>query len=164
MSNLRSAIAYGWRQLVARKIYFVLMLIVPLAGAYFFVDLMDEGLPLKVPSAVVDLDHSSLSRQVTRNLRAGELIEVTKLPESYTDALDLVRKGEIFGFFLIPADFERDAIGGREATVTYYSNMTYFVPGTLAFKGFKTQAVTTAGVSPWLSSLLWVSHRRCRES
>ncbi|MFG6423520.1 MAG: hypothetical protein K1V71_03845 [Paramuribaculum sp.] len=56
MSNLRSAIAYGWRQLVARKIYFVLMLIVPLAGAYFFVDLMDEGLPLKVPSAVVDLD------------------------------------------------------------------------------------------------------------
>lgn len=145
MSNLRSAIAYGWRQLVARKIYFVLMLIVPLAGAYFFVDLMDEGLPLKVPSAVVDLDHSSLSRQVTRNLRAGELIEVTKLPESYTDALDLVRKGEIFGFFLIPADFERDAIGGREATVTYYSNMTYFVPGTLAFKGFKTQAVTTAG-------------------
>lgn len=145
MSILSDAIAYGWRQLVSRKIYLVLMLIVPLAGAFFFVDLMDEGLPLKVPSAVVDLDHSSLSRQVTRNLQAGELIDVVERPESYTDALDLVRRGRIFGFFLIPADFERDAIGGREATVTYYSNMTFFVPGTLAFKGFKTQAVTTAG-------------------
>lgn len=145
MSHLRSAIAYGYRQLISRKIYFVLMLIVPLAGAFFFVDLMDEGLPLKVPSAVVDLDHSSLSRQVTRNLKAGELINVTEMPESYADALDLVRRGKIFGFFLIPADFERDALGGREATVAYYSNMTYFVPGTLAFKGFKTQAVTTAG-------------------
>ena len=121
------------------------MLIVPIVGAFFFVDLMDEGLPLKVPSAVVDLDHSSLSRQVTRNLQAGELISVTELPESYTEALDLVRRGKIFGFFLIPADFERDAIGGRNTTITYYSNMTYFVPGTLAFKGFKTQAVTTAG-------------------
>lgn len=145
MSKLRSAIAYGYRQLVSRKIYFVMMLIVPIVGAFFFVDLMDEGLPLKVPSAVVDLDHSSLSRQVTRNLQAGELISVTELPESYTEALDLVRRGKIFGFFLIPADFERDAIGGRNTTITYYSNMTYFVPGTLAFKGFKTQAVTTAG-------------------
>ena len=142
MSKLRSAIAYGYRQLVSRPIYFVMMLIVPLVGAFFFVDLMDEGLPLKVPSAVVDLDHSSLSRQVTRNLQAGELIAVTELPESYTEALDLVRRGKIFGFFLIPADFERDAIGGRNTTITYYSNMTYFVPGTLAFKGFKTQAVT----------------------
>ncbi len=145
MSHLRSAIAYGYRQLISRKIYFVLMLIVPLAGAFFFVDLMDEGLPLKVPSAVVDLDHSSLSRQVTRNLKAGELIDVAEMPESYTAALDLVRRGKIFGFFLIPADFERDALGGRDATIAYYSNMTYFVPGTLAFKGFKTQAVTTAG-------------------
>ncbi|MDE6654899.1 MAG: ABC transporter permease, partial [Muribaculaceae bacterium] len=44
-------------------------------------------------------------------------------------------------------DFEADAVAGRKPTLEFYSNMTYFVPGTLSFKGFKTIAVTTsAGV------------------
>ena len=75
--------------------------------------------------------------------------------ESYDDALRSVRKGSVFGFFVIPANFERDALSGRQPTLEYYSNMTYFVPGTLAFKGFKTVAVTTAGgvVKQTLSSV-----------
>lgn len=145
MRTLFSAIRYGLRQLTGRHIYIVMMIVVPLVGAAFFLNLMWEGLPLKVPSAVVDMDHSTLSRRITRNLSAGELIDVAAFPESYHDALTLTRRGEIYGFFLIPSDFERDALSGRNPTITYYSNMTYFVPGTLAFKGFKTQAVTTAG-------------------
>lgn len=143
-----TALADGCRQLVGRRIYLVMMVIVPLLGALFFVNLMDSGLPLKVPTAMVDLDHSPLSRQITRNLRAGELLDICSTPESYSKALDEVRTGKTFGFFLIPADFQRDALSGRPATISYYTNLTYFVPGTLALKGFKTQAVTTtAGVA-----------------
>ena len=46
---------------------------------------------------------------------------------------------------MIPHDFQRDAIGGDTPTLSFCTNMTYFVPGTLSFKGFKTVAVTTAG-------------------
>lgn len=145
MSYFRSAIAYGFRQLISRRIYLTMMIVVPLAVAFYFVDLMDEGLPLKVPSGVVDLDHSSLSREVTRNLGASELVSVSATPESYAEAIDMVKSGKIFGFFLIPDNFEHDALSGRKATLSYYSNMTYFVPGSLVFKGFTTQAVTTVG-------------------
>lgn len=145
MKTLFCAISYGWRQLTSRRVYLVMMLVVPVIGAFFFIDLMHTGLPLKVPVAVVDIDHSSLSRRVTRNLSASELIDIAAEPLDYASARDMVRTGSIFGFFLIPDDFEKDALSGRDATMTYYCNMTYFVPGTLAFKGFKTQAVTTAG-------------------
>lgn len=127
------------------KLYLACMALVPVGMALFFLSLLGEGLPLKVPTAVVDMDHSAMSRSVTRALGASELLDIDIRYESYADAMASVRRGEIFGFFVIPADFERDVIGGRTPTLEYFSNMTYFVPGTLTFKGFKTIAVTTTG-------------------
>ena len=129
----------------SRKIYLFSMVIVPVAMALFFVSLMSSGLPLKTPAAIVDLDHSPMSRSITRSINATELVDITQKLESYDAALEATRKGEIFGFFVIPADFQSDALAGRTPTLEYYTNLTYFVPGTLAYKGFKTVAVGTTG-------------------
>ena len=133
------------RLMCSRKMYLFGMILVPIFVAVFFLDLLWPGLPLNVPTAVVDLDHSEMSRQVTRSLNATELLDVKVEAESYDQALEKVRTGEVFGFFVIPANFQRDALAGNSPTLEYYSNMTYFVPGTLAFKGFKSVAVATAG-------------------
>ena len=142
---LIESLSRGFRTLVSRRVYLVCLILVPIAFTLFFINMMDSGLPLKVPSAVVDLDNSELSRNVTRTLAASELVDINDKLESFHEASLKVRGGEIFGFFMIPADFQRKAISGDNPTITYYCNMTYFVPGTLAFKGFKTTAVTTAG-------------------
>lgn len=142
---LTRSFAYGLRGFLKRRAYVVCLMVVPVLFTLFFINLMDEGVALKVPTAVVDLDNSSLSRQVTRNLGSSELVSIDSKLESFHDAVKEVRRGSIFGFFMIPEDFQKDAVGGRTPTITYYCNMTYFVPGTLAFKGFKTTAVTTAG-------------------
>ncbi|MCM1521665.1 MAG: ABC transporter permease [Muribaculaceae bacterium] len=131
--------------LCSRRIYIFMMVIVPLAGAFFFLSLMHEGLPLKIPVSVVDLDHSSMSRRVTRSLNASELIEITDKAESFNDALLKVRSGETYGFFYIPESFQKDALSGRTPTISFFCNMSIFVPGTLSFKGFKTIAVSTSG-------------------
>lgn len=133
------------RRMASRKMYIFGMLVVPLFMAFFFLDLLSPGLPNHVPTAVVDLDHSPLSRTVTRSLSALQVLDLSERCESYDEALAMVRKGKIFGFFVIPSDFEKNALGGNVPTLEYYSNMTYFVPGTLAFKGFKTVAVATSG-------------------
>ncbi|MDE6692873.1 MAG: ABC transporter permease, partial [Muribaculaceae bacterium] len=134
-------------RMASRPVYLILMVILPLGCALFFISLMSSGLPLKTPAGVVDNDHSQLSRQVIRNLNATELLDISSKDESFHDAMQKVRQGEIFGFIVIPPDFEADAVAGRKPTLEFYSNMTYFVPGTLSFKGFKTIAVTTsAGV------------------
>ncbi len=135
----------GMAQLASRKIYIFMMVIVPIGCAFFFLNLMHEGLPLKVPVGIVDLDHSSLSRRITRSLNATELIDLSSAPESFNEAMGQVRSGEIYGFFYIPADFQEKALSGRTPTLAFYSNMSIFVPGTLSFKGFKTIAVSTSG-------------------
>lgn len=149
MTNLgfRDTVRREIRRMGSRKMYFCGMVLVPLLMTLFFTGLLSEGLPLKVPTAIVDLDHSAMSRRITRNLNATELIDITEYCESYDGAMKGIRSGEIFGFFVIPANFERDVLAGKSPTLSYYNNLTYFVPGTLTFKGFKTVAVTTqAGV------------------
>lgn len=132
------------RRLSSRRMYLFGMIVVPVFMAIFFLSILHEGLPEQVPTAVVDMDHSSMSRSLTRSLKAMQVLDIGQELETYDDALKSVREGEIFGFFVIPAHFERDALSGNQPTLEYYSNMTYFVPGTLAFKGFKTVAVATA--------------------
>lgn len=143
--GLKATMCREIRRMCSRRIYFGAMIVVPLLMSLFFVNLLGEGLPLKIPSAIVDLDHSTMSRKVTRSLNATELIDITTKCESYDEAMAAVRRGDVFAFFVIPADFQSDAIAGRTPTLEYYTNLTYFVPGTLAYKGFKTIAVGTAG-------------------
>jgi len=121
------------------------MVLVPIGITLFFISLMDNGLPQPVPTAVVDLDNTVLSRNVVRNLGSYESVVITDHLDSYAVAMEKIRTGEIYGFFYIPRDFSKDAIAGKKPVLSYYSNMTFFVPGTIAYKGFKTMAVSTSG-------------------
>lgn len=144
-TGLLTVIRREMRRLCSRPIYLVGMVLVPVAMAFFFVGMLNPGLPLKVPAGVVDLDHSQMSRRLTRSLDAMELIDVTEQPADYHSAIKAVQSGRIMGFFMIPENFERDAISGRGPQLTYYFNLSIYVPGTLMFKGFKTMGVTAAG-------------------
>lgn len=142
---LIESLRYGLRILTGRKIYIVCLAVIPLLFTLFFISLMDRGVATKVPSGVVDLDQSQLSRRITRNLASNQMIDLTQDLESFHQAVGKVRSGEIYGFFMIPSDFQQKALAGGKPAITYYCNMTYFVPGSMIFKGFKTVAVTTMG-------------------
>jgi ABC-2 type transport system permease protein len=122
-----------------------MMVVVPMLMACFMLSLMSNGLPTQLPTAIVDLDHTTTSRSAARNLAANMLVDVDYAPETFNDAMTLVKQGKIYGFFMIPDNFERDAISGKETTITYYVNLAYYVPGTLSYKSFKQTAVTTTG-------------------
>lgn len=152
-------------QLVARKVYIFAMVLVPLLSALFFLTLQSEGLPLKAPTSVVDMDHSHLSHNFVRSMQANELVNITSESLSYADAMDKLKRGEIFGFYVIPRHFERDVVGGRECTLSYYTNITFFVPGSLVLNGFTRLSVnengeiasgklTSKGVSDRLTTVL----------
>ena len=81
------------RRLTSRKIYIFMMLIVPLGFTFFFLNLMNEGLPLRIPVGMVDLDHTSLSRKVGRALNASELIDLSSSPENFHQAMQQVKSG-----------------------------------------------------------------------
>lgn len=148
MSAFKNSIRLGVAQLLSRKMYIFAMVFVPLLTTLFFVSLMSRGLPLQTPVGMVDLDVSPSSRKITRMLNAEELLSIQYRYDSFEEAMASVRRGETFGFFVIPENFERDAVAGKEPSLSLFTNMSFFVPGTLSFKGFKTGAVlTTAGIA-----------------
>lgn len=127
-------------EIVRRPLYWVGFFMLPLFLFLFLADLFSPGLPIKVPAAIVDKDGSALSRQLTLNLDGMQMVDLVATPNSYTDARHLMQEGKIYGYFLIPENFEEDILSGRDAEVTFYTNMTFFVPAELLFKTFKTTA------------------------
>lgn len=132
-------------RLISRRTYIVAMVAIPLFMSLFFISLLDSGLPVRVPVAMLDLDNSSMSRNIARSLSAMETINIVAHATSHTQAIDMLNRGDIFGFFLIPDNTEKNAIEGRTPTLSYYTNMSFFIPGSIAYKGFKTIAVSTSG-------------------
>ncbi|MEG2819528.1 MAG: ABC transporter permease, partial [Muribaculaceae bacterium] len=58
----------GMIQLVRRPLYVVCMIVIPIATTFFLLNLMESGLPEKVPAAIIDLDHTEMSREIGRTL------------------------------------------------------------------------------------------------
>ena len=135
-------------QIVRRPIYWVAYFILPLFCFLFLTNLMEDGLPQKVPAAMVDKDGSSLSRSITQQLGGMQLVDLVADCNSFTDARPKMQEGEIFGYFLIPENFQEDLLAGRKPVITFYTNMTYFVPASMLFKTFKATALyTKAGIA-----------------
>lgn len=124
--------------------YLLILVVIPLFGVWFFDSLLSRGVTTRVPVAVVDLDDSEMSRAITRNLAVQQVLDVVDDCESYTAAMERVKSGDIYGFFVIPANFEENVFAGRQPVLNYYANLTYYVPGTYSYKGFKQIAVATA--------------------
>ena len=135
------------RAIATKPIYWVGIFFLPLFLFLLITSLMEEGLPEKVPAGIVDRDGTSLSRQITQNLGGMQLVDLVETPNSFTEARHLMQEGKIFGYFLIPENFQADLLAGKAPEVTFYTNMTYYVPASLLFKTFKAAAVyAKAGV------------------
>lgn len=148
MKNFRRIVIESTAQLVRRPIYWIGIFLLPLFCFLMLSSLMESGLPKRAPAGLVDRDGSSLSRAIAQNLGGMEMVDLVATPNSYTEARHLIQEGKIYGFFLIPENFEADLLSGRAPEITFYTNMTYYVPASLLYKTFKTTALyTKAGVA-----------------
>lgn len=135
-------------QIVRRPVYWTGFLLLPLFMFLFITSMLDKGLPTKVPAAIVDRDGTAMSRGITQNLGGMQMVDLKYTPQSYSEARHLMQEGKIYGFFFIPENFDADLLAGRKPVITFYTNMTYFVPASMLFKTFKATAIyAKAGVA-----------------
>lgn len=135
-------------EIVRRPLYWIGFFVLPLFCFLFLANEMENGLPMRTPAAIVDLDRTSLSRTVEQNLNGMQLVQLDMACESFTDARKAMQEGKVFGVFVIPRGFQADLLAGRGPVIQFYTNMTYFVPANLLYKTFKTTALyTKAGVA-----------------
>lgn len=141
----RESLKRGTVALVRRQVFFWFMVVVPIACSFFLMDLMKQGTVQRVPVGVVDLDQSSTSRALVRNLDAQQTVDVQYHFRNYSEAVDAVRTGRVLGFYFIPSDFSKKALNGGQPTLSYYINYAYFSPSSMQMKGFKTISVLANG-------------------
>ncbi|KAF1055529.1 MAG: putative multidrug ABC transporter permease YbhR [Stenotrophomonas maltophilia] len=102
----------------------------------------------EVPIAVVDLDRSAESRQLTRMLDASPGVAVAAQPASLAEANTLLRRLDVFAVVLVPRDATRQALRGTQGTVFAYYNATYLTTGQSAARDIAD------AVSAWNARLL----------
>lgn len=101
----------------------------------------------RVPVAVVDLDHSSLSRQITRFAAANPRIAVRAVLGDEEQARQALWRGEIEGYAVLPRELKRSVVRGTPAVVGVQANGAYALLNKAVLYGF-AEAVGTvsAGV------------------
>lgn len=133
------------RRMVARPLYLFCMVIAPLFCYIFFTTLMDSGLPTNLPIGVVDLDDTSTSRNLVRNLDAFEQTGITAHYASMDEARNAMQRGKIYGFYYIPRGMSADAQSQRQPKLSFYTNNSYLIAGSLLFRDMKMMSELAAG-------------------
>ncbi len=125
----------------------LLLVLAPLVYGFFYPWPYQTQVVTRVPVAVVDQDHSSLSRQITRFASASPALDVCLVTADEGLARQALWRGEIEGYALLPPDLKRDVVRGSTTVVTIEANGSYALLNKAVLYGF-AQAVGTvsAGV------------------
>lgn len=120
-----------------RPLFLFTMIVAPILCVFFFTTLMSDGLPTKLPAGLVDEDDTRITRIVGRILGSMEETELVARYPSFAEARRAMQRGEIYGFFYIPEGLTEEAIANRQPRLSFYTNESYFVPGTLLMKDMR---------------------------
>lgn len=101
----------------------------------------------EVPVAVVDLDHTPLSRQLARTADAHPLLSVAFRTPSLDEAESLVVSGRAGGILLVPRGFERAVRLRERARVGVFADASTFLVYRQVATGFlESTGVVSAGI------------------
>ena len=92
-------------RLTHQPMYFVLMLVLPVVSFAFFALLFNKGVARDIPIAVLDEDHTSLSRKVTQMIDATPTALVAYEIQDMDEGERLMREGKVMAIVQIPSFF-----------------------------------------------------------
>ncbi|MES2364179.1 MAG: ABC transporter permease [Pseudomonadota bacterium] len=125
----------------------LIMGIAPLLYGFFYPWPYGTQAVTRVAVAVVDQDHSNLSRQITRFAQASPRMDVRMVTGDVHEAQQALWAGEIEGYAILPADLKRNVLRGSAAVVTVEANGSYALLNKAVLYGFAEAAGTvSAGV------------------
>ena len=102
---------------------FAVPLLYPLLYSFIYYPEVVRDLPI----AVVDLSHSSDSRQFTRDLDATPDLKVATSSISMEEAITMFKNRKIRGIVQIPETFSQDIAMKRQTTISAYADMEFFL-------------------------------------
>jgi ABC-2 type transport system permease protein len=115
----------------SRSLYLLVVLVLPILSILFFTSLFKEGVPTKMPIAIVDLDQTPSSRKIARNIDVTPLSRVTQYLQTETEAMSELRTGNIYGFVVLPKNLQADLLTNKQPVISYYYQNGFLIAGGL---------------------------------
>ncbi len=136
-----------WRRLLSRPIYLFCIFIVPLVSAVMLTSLMGEGLPTDMPVGLVDMDNTTTTRNIARNLDAFQNTRIAYKFADVTEARHAMQRGEIYAFYYFPKGTTEMLLRQEQPKVSFYTNNTYLMAGSLLYKDMRTMSELASGAA-----------------
>ncbi|MGL5335030.1 MAG: ABC transporter permease, partial [Enterovibrio sp.] len=92
--------------------------------------MFSAGLPRQLPVAIVDQDHSQLSRMLTRQLKANSVTD----PQSFSDlpaAIDAMKEARVYAMVVFPHGMKQDLLTGHKPIIDVRYNSQFLLVGKL---------------------------------
>ncbi|MRT93589.1 ABC transporter permease [Ancylomarina sp. 16SWW S1-10-2] len=133
------------KRIFTSPVYLFFCILAPVISFFVLMAIFSKGVPRDLPIAMVDQDHTSLSRNITRMVDATSIAGVAYQSASLEQAKKLMNKGDVEAVIVIPHDTERDVIRGEQANIALYINNTNVVKGGMLQSGLHGALATASG-------------------
>ena len=134
-------------RIAGMRMYRMLLFYLPLVAFGFFAIYFSKGVARNIPIAVVDEDHTDLSRKLTEMIDAAPTAYVAYSVPSMVEGERLIREGRVSAVVLIPSRFEKQILGGVPVPVEAYIIGTNITVNGLVAKDLQTVVTTfSAGI------------------
>ena len=145
--GFRASAQREWRLLRQRRWDLAMVSWVPVLAVALIWWIFSAGLPNQLPIAVLDQDHSSLSRQLLRLLQATPGLRVLEHEVDPAQAAQSLRRGDVYAVLEIPRDFSQIIKRGEAAQVTLSHNAQFGTHSGLIQRDVRTAVATfSAGI------------------
>lgn len=130
------------RRIARQPMYFVLMVVLPVVSFAFFALLFEHGVARNIPIAVLDEDHTTLSRKAVQMIDDTPTALVAYEIQSMDEGERMMREGRIAAIVQIPDFFEKNILSNSQTAIEAYISGTNITVNGLLSKDIQT-AVTT---------------------
>lgn len=124
--------------MISRRLYFGVCIVLPLFCVFFMATIFGSGQMENLPIGIVDLDQTATSRNISRTI---ETVPTFNVIAHYTDdisARTATQQKKIYGYLVIPENFEENVLSGKTTTLSYYYHYALLSVGSEIQGAFET--------------------------
>jgi ABC-2 type transport system permease protein len=101
-----------------------------------------------LPVSIVDADRSAISMTYVQAVSSSPSLLVAERPTDLNGAMHDIRSGQAIAAVYIPADFERDLLGGKRPQIVVFYNRQFFTPGNNAASAITSALASASAALP----------------
>jgi ABC-2 type transport system permease protein len=126
-AGLGSAMVAEMRRVLNDRGVFGIIVLAPVIYGVLYPQPYLGQLLRRIPVAIVDQDHTELSRNLVQALNADEATEVALQADTLAEARLALDRRQVFAVLGIPEGTQRDVLKGHEARLPAYVDSAYFL-------------------------------------